>query len=70
MTVLGMWSCQWRELKPISFGFGNATGQASNGPNQRADVDGSNALGHDRGRVVGGTGDYELVGINDASEQV
>jgi hypothetical protein len=66
MTVLGMWSCQWRELKPISFGFGNATGQANHGQNQRGDAGGNNAL--ERG--VGGTGDYELVGMNDASEQV
>ena len=22
MIVLGMWACQWRELQPISFGFG------------------------------------------------
>ena len=70
MTVLGMWSCQWRELKPISFGFGNATAQIGQGQNQRGDAVGSNALDHDRGRAVGDTGDYELVGINDASEQV
>jgi hypothetical protein len=37
MTVLGVWSCQWRELRPISFGFGglvppaNGTAAPENG---------------------------------------
>jgi protein SYS1 len=31
MTILGVWSCQWRELRPISFGFGGLVPPA-NGP--------------------------------------
>jgi protein SYS1 len=31
MTLLGVWSCQWRELRPISFGFGGLVPPA-NGP--------------------------------------
>lgn len=26
MTVGGVWSCRWRELRPISFGGGGAKG--------------------------------------------
>lgn len=31
MTFLGIWSCQWRELRPIN--FGSSTNNAQNNPN-------------------------------------
>lgn len=38
MTFGGIWACQWRELRPISFGglVGSGTGAAGSSTNQRA----------------------------------
>lgn len=29
MTLLGMWSCQWRELRPINFGSSNSNSNSN-----------------------------------------
>lgn len=57
MTVLGVWSCQWRELKPISFGFsGSNTASVSQ---SATDIEADDGVGFPR--VHAGTGAYELV---------
>lgn len=50
MTSVGVWACQWRELRPINFGSKSAARQGT-GP---SDEDG-------RGR---GRDGYELAGMN------
>lgn len=65
MTGLGVWSCQWRELRPINFGgnssSGNTTGTAAGvntgmegGESSVADggagEQGDEELGYGRGR--------------------
>ena len=47
MTVGGVWSCRWRELRPISFGTGMGGGGGGKGGKG----------GGDRER-----GEYEMVG--------
>ncbi|OCK78556.1 hypothetical protein K432DRAFT_331829 [Lepidopterella palustris CBS 459.81] len=64
MTFLGMWACQWRELRPINFGGGG-------GPNRSAregkaatntQEDGAGyGRGRGRGRGSDGAGEYEMV---------
>jgi ABC-type nickel/cobalt efflux system permease component RcnA len=60
MTSLGVWACQWRELKPISFG-----GKAAS--KQPAADDGA---GETRGRGRDGAGEYEMVGMSGADNNV
>lgn len=71
MTSLGVWSCQYRELRPINFG-GSAT-QAGSSSGRTEDNAPLNEDGHDaeqgygrgrgRGRGRDGAGDYEMVGM-------
>ena len=66
MTSLGVWSCQWRELKPISFGASASTTQQPG-----AEANGSHdGLGYPRGRGRGkgadGGGNYEMVNMSDS----
>lgn len=72
MTVLGMWACRWRELRPIRFGGGgagvaNAAGHGTGG--KMEDEDGGWGRGRGRGREGGrdrgrdGGGEYEMVGM-------
>jgi ABC-type nickel/cobalt efflux system permease component RcnA len=62
MTGLGMWVCQWRELRPITFG-----GSAAESTNHTAeDAVGDEEMGHGRsrrGRGRDGAGEYEMVGL-------
>ena len=54
MTSLGIWACQWRELKPINFG------------NSQNDGDGVGfQIGHGRGAGRDGAGSYEMVSVGD-----
>jgi hypothetical protein len=50
MTFLGIWACQWRELKPISFGFG--------GGGTRGNADVSNSRVEERTGFLHGQGDH------------
>lgn len=71
MTTLGVWSCQWRELRPINFGSSSAsTAQASGQVGTEGRLDGGGDEGGDeeqgygrrgRGRGRDGTGEYEMV---------
>lgn len=64
MTSLGVWACQWRELRPITFGAkdNSSTSRARDGV-------GDEEVGHTRGRGRGrgrdGAGEYEMVGMNE-----
>ena len=70
---LGIWGCRYRELRPISFGGGGASGAAdariggSTGE-AREDAVGDEEQGQSRGRGRGrgkdGAGEYEMVGMN------
>lgn len=59
MISLGIWSCRWRELKPIKFGGGSVVNEGKG----KSEVAGR-LLGEERGRETGLGGDYEMVGIN------
>jgi hypothetical protein len=69
MTSLGVWSCQYRELRPITFG-GSSTAQNNTavegaseaGPSKGGDEEqGYGRRGRGRGRD--GAGEYEMVGM-------
>jgi protein SYS1 len=74
MTVLGVWSCQYRELRPISFGGKAKTPQAGNtteGSAENQNEEGSGyTAGRGRGRGRDGGGEYEMVRMNDNADRV
>lgn len=43
MTFLGMWACQWRELRPIA--FGGSSNQASNSQTHASEGDTEAGIG-------------------------
>lgn len=57
MISLGIWSCRWRELKPINFGGGGTGGGEEKSEAARE------LLGEGR-REPGLGGEYEMVGID------
>lgn len=67
MVSLGMWACQWRELRPMAFGGKSKQQQQQ----QSAVQDGSGAgdegagfeMGTGRGRGRDGAGAYEMVNM-------
>jgi hypothetical protein len=74
---LGVWSCRWRELRPINFGgkaptaSNNTNGSGNGGPSTNL-ADGGRALGGEeqgfirggrRGRDRDGAEEYEMVGL-------
>jgi len=71
MTSLGVWSCQWRELRPINFG-GSSTAQATENTTTEASEGGDEEQGYGRGRGRGrgrdGAGEYEMVSIKPEAE--
>lgn len=80
MTGLGIYSCRWRELRPINFGGSAASGgaNATGSGNTHAADDGTQggdeeqgySRGRGRGRGRDGGGDYEMVGLNKEGEVV
>lgn len=52
MTFLGMWACQHRELKPISFGGigGGSKNAASSSQQPSEDAQAESSFGRGRGR--------------------
>lgn len=63
MTFVGMWACQWRELRPISFG-GKANG--SGGAAESQNAEGSSS----RGRTQEGAADeYEMAEMKGTGAQ-
>ena len=70
MASVGIWACQWRELKPISFG-GRAIVPAvtDSGDAQNENNDGEGfSRGRGRGRGRDGSGAYEMVGMSEQGE--
>ncbi|TVY67438.1 Protein SYS1, partial [Lachnellula suecica] len=73
MISLGVWSCQWRELRPINFG-GSNTAPAAQGENAAGESSGGGdeeegyGRGRGRGRGRDGAGDYEMVSIKPEAE--
>ncbi|KAF1843901.1 uncharacterized protein K460DRAFT_288484 [Cucurbitaria berberidis CBS 394.84] len=65
MTSLGVWACQWRELRPIDFG---SKPTARNQP--AADEGAGESRGRGRGRGRDGAGEYEMVGMNGGENNV
>lgn len=69
MTSLGVYSCRWRELRPINFGGTAAAGSsAGNGGEGSAGQDGGDeeagfGRGRGRGRGRDGGGEYEMVAM-------
>jgi hypothetical protein len=73
MISLGVWSCQYRELRPMSFGASSNAAAASSGttdasPSAGGDIThGDEEQGYGRGRGRGrgrdGAGEYEMVGL-------
>lgn len=74
MTSLGVWSCQYRELRPINFGGSSTTQAASSdtvaGPSSGEGGDEEQGFGRGRGRGRGrdGAGEYEMVGMKPEAE--
>jgi ABC-type nickel/cobalt efflux system permease component RcnA len=71
MISLGIWSCQWRELRPITFGGSNNTQSTSGqtaGPSDGGDEEQGYGRGKGTGRGGDGAGDYEMVGMNGESQ--
>ncbi|KAF2001117.1 hypothetical protein P154DRAFT_465001 [Amniculicola lignicola CBS 123094] len=69
MTSLGVWACQWRELRPINFGGnGGATKPQANG--SAAEDGGGESRGRGRGRGRDGAGEYEMVGMGEGENSV
>jgi hypothetical protein len=64
MTSLGVWACQWRELRPINFGSKPPARQ------QPAEDEGGESRGRGRGRGRDGAGEYEMVGMNGGDSSV
>jgi len=72
MTSLGVWACQWRELRPIKFGgHGRPTGAPTVQNQAESEVD-EDAVEYTRGRGRGrgrdGGGGYEMVGMSDQQD--
>lgn len=65
MTFLGMWACQWRELRPINFGGGGGLSRSARQGDGAAEAQGDEGAGYGRGRGRGrgrdGAGEYEMV---------
>jgi ABC-type nickel/cobalt efflux system permease component RcnA len=61
MICLGIWACQWRELKPMAFG---GKGKQSTPAQDPAAVEEGSSLATDRGPGSDGAGVYEMVGMS------
>jgi protein SYS1 len=84
MIFLGVWACQWRELRPVSFGAilgggdGSSVGRAKQTPSLPLEDGGaeeeesglSRIMNRIRGRTANtdGAGDYEMVGMEDRGD--
>jgi len=68
MTSLGVWSCQYRELRPIK--FGGASRAAGRSAVSEAALEEGEGFERGRGRGVGrdGGGVYEMVGMGQNRE--
>lgn len=73
MIFLGIWACQWRELKPISFGGkrpaeqSTASSQSTQGVEEQQ-LEGS-SRGHGRGRNLSESDGYEMVRMKKSDDE-
>ena len=68
MIFLGVWACQWRELKPIAFGGKPKPTQSAKDP---AAVEEGAGFAHEgRGAGRDGAGVYEMVGMSSRDHAV
>ncbi|MCJ1404714.1 hypothetical protein MMC11_007940 [Xylographa trunciseda] len=69
MVSLGIWACQWRELRPMSFGKAKDTPGL---PREGIEEEGEASMfGRGRrGRGRDGAGEYEMVGMKKGDEGV
>lgn len=74
MAFLGVWVCQYRELRPISFGGNRVSAPSAQGDGQpSAEGEGGDeeqgfARGRGRGRDRDGAGEYEMVAMSEHTE--
>lgn len=64
MIFLGVWACQWRELKPISFG-GKSKQSAAATTDPAAIEEGAGFPRAGRGAGNHGAGAYEMVAMSE-----
>ncbi|KAI9772060.1 MAG: hypothetical protein M1840_001348 [Geoglossum simile] len=66
MASLGMWSCQWRELRPINFGGGGGTNAAAAvGGGSTGEAE--SVRGSSGGSGRDSAGEYELVAMKESA---
>jgi hypothetical protein len=73
MTSLGVWTCQYRELRPISFGGNNrnvAVVNTEHAPEESSSEGAGYGRGRGRGRGRDGGGTYELVAMPSEDSKV
>lgn len=66
MISLGMWACQWRELRPMAFGGRSkdtTSGAASANVAPELEAGEGYEMGERRGGGKDGAGTYEMVGL-------
>jgi hypothetical protein len=70
MASIGIWACQWRELRPINFGGRPVVPTTNNGSANGDDADDGEgyARGRGRGRGRNGSAAYEMVGMSEQAE--
>lgn len=73
MVFLGIWACQWRELRPMAFGKAKETpALPPEGSGGGEEGEGLMGFGRGRGRTMqqDGGGNYEMVGMKEGDENV
>ena len=65
MISLGMWACQWRELRPMAFGGRpkDTSAATANGHAPELEAGEGFEMGERRGGGRDGAGTYEMVGM-------
>jgi ABC-type nickel/cobalt efflux system permease component RcnA len=63
MIFLGVWACQWRELKPIS--FGGKSKQSASAADPAAVEEGAGFAREGRGAGHDGAGAYEMANMSE-----
>ena len=70
MTVLGIYACQWRELRPISIGVGAPAADGGESGEGGSGVGaGEVSRGRGRERDLGAAGEYEMVRMKEMGER-
>jgi len=70
MASVGIWACQWRELRPINFGGRPIVPAATDAQeNEEGNDEGEGfSRGRGRGRGRDGSGAYEMVGLSEQGD--